>query len=78
MFSYISFPNHALNWECSKVEQSFIWKMFSNEKKEDSFSWKIILCLLIIFNFWYYVIPLICFIETFCWWEKVEEVMVGC
>ena len=37
MFSHIFFPNHALNWECSKDEQSFIWKMFLNEKKGDSF-----------------------------------------
>ena len=31
------FPNHALNGEYSKLEQSFIWKMFSNEKGRDSF-----------------------------------------
>ena len=23
-FSHISFPNHVLNWECSKVEKSCI------------------------------------------------------
>ena len=40
---YIFFsPNHALNWECSKDEQSFIWKLFSNEKGGDLFSWGII------------------------------------
>ena len=72
------FPNHAFNWECSKVEQSFIWKMFSNEKNGDLFPWEIILCLLLTLNFWYYVIPLIYFIETFCWWQKEGEVMVGC
>ena len=37
MFSHIFFPNHALNWECSKDEQSFIWKLISNEKGGDSF-----------------------------------------
>ena len=31
------FPNHALNGEYSKDEQSFIWKLFSNEKGGDSF-----------------------------------------
>ena len=39
---YFFFPNHSLNWECSKDEQSFIWKLFSNEKGGDSFSWGII------------------------------------
>ena len=35
---YIFFRNHALDWECSKDEQSFIWKLFSNEKGGESFS----------------------------------------
>ena len=48
MFSHIFFPNHALNWECSKDEQSFIWKMFLNEKDGDSFLWEIISYLLFI------------------------------
>ena len=30
---YFFFQNHALNWEYSKDEQSFIWKLFSNEKR---------------------------------------------
>ena len=53
------FPNHALNWECSKDEQSFIWKLFSNEKGGESFYEKL-------YFFIYNVIPLIYFIETFC------------
>ena len=32
VFPYICFPNHALNWECSKDEQ-FLFKNYSQMKK---------------------------------------------
>ena len=45
------FPNHALNWECSKVEQSFIWKMFLKLKRGRFISMRNYIMLVVYFYF---------------------------